>query len=59
MPDTNDLLGEISAQKAMVIAAIRGSHCPSACLHCIGEDVSEQQDIAPAQFRAIITRRPK
>lgn len=29
------------------------------CLHCIGEDVSEQLDIVPAQFRVIVTCRPK
>ena len=29
------------------------------CLHCIGEDVSERLDIVPAQFRIIVTRRPK
>ena len=29
------------------------------CLHCIGEDVSERLDIVPAQFRVIVTRRPK
>jgi transposase len=29
------------------------------CLHCIGEDVSEWLDIVPAQFRVIVTRRPK
>ena len=28
-------------------------------LHCIGEDVSERLDIVPAQFRVILTRRPK
>ncbi len=28
-------------------------------LHCIGEDVSERRDIIPAQFRVIVTRRPK
>lgn len=28
-------------------------------LHCIGEDVSERLDIVPAQFRVIVTRRPK
>lgn len=28
-------------------------------LHCIGEDVSERLDILPAQFRVIVTRRPK
>jgi len=29
------------------------------CLHCIGEDVTERLDIVPAQFRVIVTRRPK
>lgn len=28
-------------------------------LHCIGEDLSERLDIIPAQFRVIVTRRPK
>lgn len=28
-------------------------------LHCIGEDVSERLDVVPAQFRVLITRRPK
>ena len=28
-------------------------------LHIIGEDVSERLDIVPAQFRVIVTRRPK
>ena len=30
-----------------------------AALHCIGEDVSERLDVIPAQFRVIVTRRPK
>lgn len=29
------------------------------CLHCIGDEVSERLDIVPAQFRVIVTRRPK
>ena len=29
------------------------------CLHCIGENLSERLDIVPAQFRVIVTRRPK
>jgi hypothetical protein len=29
------------------------------CLHRIGEDVSERLDVVPAQFRVIVTRRPK
>lgn len=28
-------------------------------LHCIGEDCSERLDVIPAQFRVILTRRPK
>jgi transposase len=28
-------------------------------LHCIGEDISERLDVIPAQFRVIVTRRPK
>jgi len=28
-------------------------------LRCIGEDVSERLDVIPAQFRVIVTRRPK
>lgn len=34
--------------------------CGCGCgLHCIGEDVSERLDVIPAQFRVIVTRRPK
>ena len=29
------------------------------CLHCFGEDTSERLDVIPAQFRVIVTRRPK
>ncbi|MGW9947351.1 transposase [Rhizobium leguminosarum] len=29
------------------------------CLHRIGEDISERLDVVPAQFRVIVTRRPK
>jgi transposase len=29
------------------------------CLHCIGEEVSDRLDIIPAQFRVLVTRRPK
>lgn len=29
------------------------------CLHRIGEDISERLDVIPAQFRVIVTRRPK
>ena len=33
--------------------------CCRGQLHLIGEDVSERLDIVPAQFRVIVTRRPK
>ena len=34
--------------------------CPCGCaLHKIGEDVTERLDVVPAQFRVIVTRRPK
>ena len=37
----------------------RTSGAPWLALHCIGEDISERLDIVPAQFRVIVTRRPK
>ena len=33
--------------------------CCKGLLHLIGEDVSERLDIVPAQFRVLVTRRPK
>ena len=33
--------------------------CCRGDLHVIGEDVSERLDIVPAQFRVVLTRRPK
>lgn len=34
--------------------------CSCGCqMHVIGEDVSERLDVIPAQFRVIVTRRPK
>lgn len=33
--------------------------CCGGALHPIGEDVSERLDVVPAQFRVIVTRRPK
>jgi transposase len=37
------------------------THCPCGCgeMTKIGEDVSERLDVIPAQFRVLITRRPK
>lgn len=42
----------------VVIEPERSCAC-GAELHVIGEDVSERLDIIPAQFRVIVTRRPK
>src|SRR5690606_4227083 len=33
--------------------------CCKGMLHVMGEDVAERLDIVPAQFRVIVTRRPK
>jgi transposase len=33
--------------------------CCKGALHLIGEDVSERLEIVPAQFRVLVTRRPK
>ena len=33
--------------------------CCGGALHRIGEDVAERLDVIPAQFRVIVTRRPK
>ncbi|MCG7505438.1 IS66 family transposase [Mesorhizobium sp. IRAMC:0171] len=33
--------------------------CCRGALHAIGQDVSERLDVVPAQFRVIVTRRPK
>lgn len=39
----------------------RSTMCPCGCgpMTMIGEDVSERLDVIPAQFRVLITRRPK
>lgn len=42
----------------MVIEPYRSCACGTE-RHVIGEDVSERLDIIPAQFRVIVTRRPK
>jgi transposase len=37
----------------------KACRCCQSELHRIGEDTSERLDIAPAQFRVLVTRRPK
>jgi transposase len=43
------------------IVDIEDKACPccGGALHRIGEDVSERLDVVPAQFRVLVTRRPK
>jgi len=43
------------------ILDVRDRICPCCRggLHAIGEDVAERLDVVPAQFRVIVTRRPK
>ncbi len=43
------------------IVDIEDKTCPCCrrALHRIGEDVSERLDVIPAQFRVLVTRRPK
>ena len=43
------------------IVDVQDKTCPCCRgeLHAMGEDVSERLDIVPAQFRVIVTRRPK
>ena len=44
-----------------IVVDIDDKACPccAGMLHRIGEDVSERLDIVPAQFRVLVTRRPK
>ncbi len=44
-----------------IVVDIDDKACPccAGVLHRIGEDVSERLDIVPAQFRVLVTRRPK
>ena len=44
-----------------IVVDIDDNACPccAGTLHRIGEDVSERLDIVPAQFRVLVTRRPK
>ncbi len=49
-----------ASEKAEIIRLVEASHLPARReLHAMGEDVSERLDIVPAQFRVIVTRRPK
>ncbi|MFM9860274.1 IS66 family transposase [Pseudoxanthobacter sp. M-2] len=43
----------------VIDVADRSCPCCRGQLHVIGEDVAERLDVVPAQFRVIVTRRPK
>ena len=54
--------GALPAHLPRVEVVIEPDSLTCACggsLHCIGEDSSERLDVIPAQFRVIVTRRPK
>jgi transposase len=44
-----------------VVVAPEDTSCPCcrAAMHLIGEETSERLDVIPAQFRVVVTRRPK
>jgi len=56
-------LGALPAHLPRVeqVIEIEAKTCPccSGALHVIGEDVAERLDVVPAQFRVLVTRRPK
>jgi transposase len=45
--------------ETLVDIADKTCPCCHGALHQIGEDVSERLDVVPAQFRVLVTRRPK
>jgi transposase len=46
-------------EEVVVAPARTACPCCGGSMHVIGEDVSEQLDIVPAQFKVIVTRRPR
>ncbi|SDK65499.1 Transposase [Mesorhizobium muleiense] len=53
------LPGHLSRVEQVIDVADKICPCCQGQLHVMGEDVSERLDIVPAQFRVIVTRRPK
>lgn len=54
--------GALPAHLQRIEVVVEPDSLTCACggsLHCIGEDCSERLDVIPAQFRVILTRRPK
>jgi transposase len=53
------LPGHLPRVEVVVEPESRICPCCGGALHAIGEDVAERLDVIPAQFRVILTRRPK
>src|ERR1700677_1879919 len=53
------LPGHLPRIETIVDIEDRTCPCCQGALHQIGEDVSERLDVIPAQFRVLVTRRPK
>jgi transposase len=54
-----NLPAHLARIERVVDIADKACPCCRGALHQIGEDVAERLDIVPAQFRVIVTRRPK
>ena len=46
-------------EEIVIDVADKTCACCGGLKHCIGEDVAERLDVIPAQFKVIVTRRPK
>jgi transposase len=53
------LPGHLPRIETIVDIEDKACPCCQGVLHQIGEDVSERLDVIPAQFRVLVTRRPK
>jgi len=53
------LLLHMPRQEIVIDVADKTCACCGGLKHCIGEDVAERLDVIPAQFKVIVTRRPK
>jgi transposase len=55
--------GKLPAHRPRIetVIDVESTVCPccGGLMHRIGEDVSERLDVVPAQFRVLVTRRPK
>ena len=49
----------VKPAEEIVIDVDKTCVCCGGLKHCIGEDVAERLDVIPAQFKVIVTRRPK